>query len=152
MLWHCWGREVQLNHIDSLLLPKDGQTALHFAVWCGYKEILEEIWCWRRTGRTGALLIIIQFWSPRKQWESLTGDWGVVKEDSDGISLEAVADCAVAVYHTIADASAYCIALRSGFERHIFFLLSSRKEVVPWCCVWWKNCIDCYQSHWSLTV
>jgi hypothetical protein len=41
---------VQLNLKDDLLLAKDeyGQTALHIAGLCGYKEILVALWGWGR--------------------------------------------------------------------------------------------------------
>ena len=33
---------------DDLLLAKyvDGPTAWHVTAWCGYKDILEEMWGW----------------------------------------------------------------------------------------------------------
>jgi ankyrin repeat protein len=48
-LW-LWGREVQLNVIDDLLLAQDdyGQTAWHIAEKYGKKEDLETLWGWAR--------------------------------------------------------------------------------------------------------
>ena len=48
-LWG-WGREVQLNLKDDLLLAKDrnGETAWNVATLRGYKEILEALWGWGR--------------------------------------------------------------------------------------------------------
>jgi hypothetical protein len=41
---------VQLNLKYDQLLAKDvdGPTALHVTAWCGYKEIVENLWIWAR--------------------------------------------------------------------------------------------------------
>jgi len=46
-LWF-WGREVQLNLKDDLLLAHDkaGRTAYHIAEQCGYKEISQKLRGW----------------------------------------------------------------------------------------------------------
>jgi len=45
-----WGRELQVNHKDDLLLAKDfvGETAWDKAADKGKKEILEKLWDWGR--------------------------------------------------------------------------------------------------------
>jgi len=49
ILW-CWGREVQVNLKDDLLLSKGfhGRTSWSIAAYKGNKEILEKLWCWGR--------------------------------------------------------------------------------------------------------
>jgi len=46
-LWG-WGREVQVNLKDDLLLAKvfNGLTAWDIAAWKDNKELLETLWCW----------------------------------------------------------------------------------------------------------
>ena len=48
-LWD-WGREMQVNLKDDLLLSKDffGETAWHIAAEKDNKEILEKLWGWGR--------------------------------------------------------------------------------------------------------
>jgi hypothetical protein len=54
-LW-CWGREVQLNLKDDLLLATGwkGQTAWDIAVGKGKTEILEKLWCCGREGQVNS--------------------------------------------------------------------------------------------------
>jgi hypothetical protein len=62
----------------------------------------------------------------------LTGNLNVVREDSEGILLEAVADSAVAVYHAIAYAMMWVIVLKYRRVRYTCF------PVVP-CVVAWLH-------------